>query len=187
MSEKRRAGLAKWDPPVRPLGEASDLVRSIDRFLEDEEEMNKSPNPMEPKLASPTSDPSISADEEQPREIVSASCTATGAAEAQTVDPPAPTSPITTASPKPKASTAAVTLPPAPTSLPMLEVYDSHFHLDRMMGRDTPIGYLYKMQPSRAPELPYKVKGGAAIFCDPANYPHRIQTACQMVLARGLR
>ena len=149
--------------------------------------MNKSPTPMEPKLASPTSDPSISADEEQPREIVSASCTAIGAAEAQTVDPPAPTSPITTASPKPKASTAAVTLPPAPTSLPMLEVYDSHFHLDRMMGRDTLIGYLYKMQPSREPELPCKVKGGAAIFCDSANYPHRIQAACQMVLARGLR
>ena len=33
------------------------------------------------------------------------------------------------------------------------------------------------MQPLRAPELPIKVKGGAAIFCDPANYPHCIQAA----------
>ena len=180
MSEKRRAGFAKWDPPVLPLKEARDLVvRSIDRLLDEEEEMDQSPTPMEPKLTIPTSDPSMAADKEQPRGVVSASCTPAGAAEARTVDPPAPTSPTTTASPKPKATTPAVTPRPAPTSLPMLEVYDSHFHLDRMMGRDTPIGDLYKMQPSRAPELPCKVKGGAAIFCDPAYYPHRIQAAFQ--------
>ena len=35
------------------------------------------------------------------------------------------------------------------------------------------------MQVLRAPELPCKVKGGAAIFCDPANYPHHIQAAFQ--------
>ena len=88
MSEKRRAGFAKWDPPVLPLGEASDLVvRSIDRLLDEEEEMDQSPTPMEPKLTSPTSDPSMAADKEQPRGIVSASCTPTGAAEARAVDP----------------------------------------------------------------------------------------------------
>ena len=122
-------------------GEASDLVvRTIDRFLDEEEEMDHSPTPMEPQLASPISSPSMSADKEQPREIVSASRTPTGAAEARTVDPHAPTSPTATASPKPKATTSAVTPRPTPTSLPMLEVYDSHFHLDRMLGRDTPIG-----------------------------------------------
>ena len=86
MSEKRRAGFAKWDPPVLPLGEASDLVvRSIDRLLDEEEEMDQSPTPMEPKLISPTSDPSMAADKEQPRGVVSASCTPTGAAEARTL------------------------------------------------------------------------------------------------------
>ena len=64
---------------------------------------------MEPKLAGPVSNPSMAADNEQPREIVSASCTPTGAAEARAVDPPAPTSPATTESPKPIATTSAVT------------------------------------------------------------------------------
>ena len=109
--------------------------------------MDQSPTSTEPKLTGPTSDPSMAADKEQPRQIVSAFYAPSGGAEARTVDPPAPTSLTTTASLKPKATTSAVTPHPAPTSLPMLEVYDSHFHLDRMMGCDAPIRNLYKMQP----------------------------------------
>ena len=135
MSEKRRAGFAKWDPPELPFGEASDLVvRSIDRFLDEEEKMDQLPAPTEPKLTGLTPELSMAAEKEQPRQIVSASSAPAGATEARTVDPPAPTSPTTTASPKPKVTTSAVTPRPAPTSLPMLEVYDSHFHLDRNDG-----------------------------------------------------
>ncbi|GFS03648.1 TatD DNase family protein [Elysia marginata] len=54
------------------------------------------------------------------------------------------------------------------------QLYDGHFHLDRMLGKDARVSEMLRMPLSRRPGTTGRLRGGVVVFCDPHSYPRNV-------------